>query len=234
VGLKTLALAHGALREVGFHQVAEPALYRLAQETGLAAILGVMEGDRALIIDHIESPEFIQDMAEKGRSTWPHYPTRDKRDAGSPLPLHASGVGKVLLAYLPEKELHETLNRIPLTRLTPKTIVSKAALLAELARIREQGYGVTDQEAHMDAHTVSAPIFDVNGKVRAAVSAAGSRTLPAFQDLSRIVTLVQGAAKEISKRLSQPSFVERDVDRVVGNSAAGSLEARPAEKKVAV
>ncbi|MEQ1947768.1 MAG: IclR family transcriptional regulator [Bryobacteraceae bacterium] len=213
VGLKTLAFARAALREVGFHSLAESSLYRLAQETRLAAILGVLEGDRALIIDHIESPEFIEDMAERGRSRWPHYPSRDLRDAGSPLPLHASGIGRVLLAYQPETALKELLNRIPLIKLTPKTTVSKQQLLEELVQIRQQGYGLTDQLAHMDAQTVTAPIFDPEGNVRAAVSAAGSRTLPAFQDVPRIISLVQGAAREISKKLTQPAAADRDPDR---------------------
>jgi DNA-binding IclR family transcriptional regulator len=212
VGLKTLVFARAALREIGFHSLAESALYRLAHETRLAAILGVIEGDSAIIIDHIESPEFIQDLAERGRSSWPHYPPRERRDPGSPLPLHASGVGRVLLAYLPERQLREILERIPLPRLTPKTTVSKEKLIEELSEIRTQGYGLTDQIAHMDAKTVSAPIFDAEGNVKAAVSAAGSRTLPAFEDLPRLIALVQSAARQISKKLAQPMYLDREID----------------------
>ncbi len=46
MGLETIALAHGALRELGFRSCAEPVLYRIASETGLAAGIGVLEGSQ--------------------------------------------------------------------------------------------------------------------------------------------------------------------------------------------
>ncbi len=203
VGLKTLALAHDALREVGFHAMAEPALYRLAEATGLVAIVGALEGNRVLTVDRVESPEFMHDSAEKGRSRWPYYPSREQRGIGSEHSLYATSLGRVLLAYLPRKDLLEILQSVKLTKLTPKTIVSKTELLAELERIREQGYAITDQQTHMDTLAIAAPIFDANGVVRASVCIGGSRVLPAFHDLDRLIAQVTEAGREISKRMTQ-------------------------------
>jgi DNA-binding IclR family transcriptional regulator len=69
VALKTLILGRGALREVGFRVAGEPTLYRLATETGLAANLAVLEGDRALVIDRIEGSAFVQAAFEESHKT---------------------------------------------------------------------------------------------------------------------------------------------------------------------
>ena len=213
IGLKTLVLAHDALREIGFHAIAEPALYRLADNSKLVAILGVLEGDRVLTVDRVESPEFMQDAAEAGRSRWPYYPARDQRDIGSELSLQASSIGRVVLAFQPRAEMRALLDKLELTKFTAKTITSKKELLAELKKIRAQGYAITDQQAHLDTLAIAAPIFDRNGEVRAALCVGGSRILPAFDDMPRLIKLVKDAARDISNRMMQPLML-RHLDEI--------------------
>jgi len=208
IGLNTLSLAHDALREIRFPAIAEPTLYRLAERTGLVAILGAVERDRVLTIDRVESPDFMRDSAEKGRSRWRFYPTREHRGIGAEYSLHASALGRVVLAHLPPQDLSEILEKIPLTRFTPKTIVSKAELLIELERIREGGYAITDQQSHLDTRAIAAPIVEANGEVRASVCVAGSRLSPAFRGLSGLITSVQEAGREISKCLIRVSMLD--------------------------
>jgi DNA-binding IclR family transcriptional regulator len=208
IGLNTLSLAHDALREIRFPAIAEPTLYRLAERTGLVAILGVREGDRVLTVDRVESPDFMRDSAESGRSRWPFYPAREHRGLGAEYSLHASALGRVVLAHLPPQNLSEILEAIQLTKLTPKTIVSKTELLVELARIRKAGYSIADQQSHLDTLAIAAPIVEANGEVRASVCIAGSRLSPAFRGLSSLIVSVQQAGDEISKRLSQISIPE--------------------------
>lgn len=210
LGLKALALAHDALREIGFHTIAEPVLYRLASSTGLVALVGALDGNRVLTVERVESPEFM----EVGRSQWPFYPSREFRDLGAEVSLHASSVGRILLAFMPRGEMLDILQTVQLTKITPGTISTKGELLAELDRVREQGYSIADQQLHEDFCAVGAPIFDANGAVRAAVSLAGSRALPVFRDMSRLVSAVKSAAREISKRLAQPLNVEWELNAV--------------------
>jgi IclR family acetate operon transcriptional repressor len=84
---------------------------------------------------------------------------------GRPVPLHASGLGKVLLAYgaakLPPGELEPC---------TEKTITSEAALRAELAVVRSRGYAVTDEELEAGLIAFAAPVFRYDGTVVAAMS----------------------------------------------------------------
>src|SRR5580698_1994034 len=60
IGLRTLTLGRGALREVGFRSASEPTLYRLAADTGLAANLAVLEANRVVILDRVEGPAFVK------------------------------------------------------------------------------------------------------------------------------------------------------------------------------
>jgi DNA-binding IclR family transcriptional regulator len=84
---------------------------------------------------------------------------------GRPVPLHASGLGKVLLAYgaakLPPGELE---------RCTEKTITTEASLRAELAAVRARGYAVTDEELEAGLIAFAAPVFRYDGTVVAALS----------------------------------------------------------------
>lgn len=96
IGLATLALAHGALRETGIHSAAEPALYRLTSESGLSAGIGVLQRGCVLLVDRVEGPGFVNRAILKRPVR-----ARSQRDIGRELPAHSTALGKVLLAYLP-------------------------------------------------------------------------------------------------------------------------------------
>jgi DNA-binding IclR family transcriptional regulator len=191
IGLKTVALAHGALRELGFRSCAEPVLYRIASETGLAAGIGVLESSHVLLVDRVEAPEF-------GAQSIIHERPRDQRDIGRELPVHSTALGKVLLAWLPRQELLTCLDEV-LAPKTPKTIVSRDRLLPELKKIRQRGYATSDEEHSLGVRALSAPIFDLTGTVRAAISLNGSPAVPIWREPRRLVALVTAAAQDISR-----------------------------------
>src|ERR1700722_3326432 len=191
IGLKTVALAHGALRELGFRSGAEPVLYRVASQTGLAAGIGVLEGGHVLLVDRVEPPAFAGPTLVDQRP-------RDQRDIGRELPAHSTALGKALLANLPRQELLRYLDEHALTRRTSRTIVSRERLLLELRKIRQRGYALADGEYDLGLRALSAPIFDFTGTVRAALSLNGSATVPIWRDVHALVAFVTAAAKDIS------------------------------------
>lgn len=191
IGLKTIALAHGALRDLGFRSYAEPVLYRVASETGLAAGIGVLESGHVLLVDRVEPPE----LARQNRI--PERP-RDQRDIGRELPAHSTALGKVLLAYLPRPELIAYLDESVLTRRTAKTIVSRERLRTELREIRQQGYAIADEEHDLGLRALSAPIYDLSGTVRAAISLNGSPAAPIWREPRSLIEAVMAAAQDIS------------------------------------
>jgi DNA-binding IclR family transcriptional regulator len=193
IGLKTIALARGALRELGFRAGAEPVLYKVASETGLAAGIGVLEAGHVLLVDRVEPPEFAGQALVHNR-------TREDRAIGRELPAHTTALGKVLLAYLPRPELLLYLDEFALTRRTARTIVSRDSLLLDLRKIRRRGYAIADGEHDPGLRAISAPIFDFTGVARAALSLNGSLNVPIWRELPALVTLVTTAAKDISRR----------------------------------
>lgn len=191
IGLKTVALAHGALRELGFRAGAEPVLYRVASQTGLAAGIGVLEAGHILLVDRVEPPERAGQGLVRARP-------RDQRDIGRELPAHTTALGKVLLAHLSREDLDCYLDENALTRKTPRTIVSRDDFVVELRRIRQRGYAIADAEHDAGVRALAAPIFDFTGDVRAALSLNGSPAAPVWRELKTLVALVIAAASDIS------------------------------------
>lgn len=219
LGLATVALAHGALREVGVRSIAEPALYRLAAETGLSAGIGVLERGRVLIIDRVEGAEFVRDAvhdgdasARSGSGAGSKYRVREDRDIGRTLPAHTTALGKVLLAFLPRQEVAGRIAETGLARRTRKTIVNAAQLLRELDLVKKRGYATADEEHHSGIRSMAAPIVTPAGMVGAAVALNGGVAEAAWRDPDALAEKVQAAGREISRRarfqLSRFDFVQ--------------------------
>lgn len=203
IGLAPLALAHGALREVGIRTVAEPALYKLTRQTGLSAGIGVLERGRVLLVDRVEGPRFVDTaiQAAAGRTvrTGPaaSYRIRAQRDIGRELPAHSTALGKVLLAFLPRQYAIDLIFKPGAAR---NMAASRKRFLAELNLVRTQKYATADGEVYSDLRALSVPIFDADGQARAAVSVNGNPSEPVWDDVAQLVRTVQDAARDISRR----------------------------------
>jgi len=181
MGLKIVALSHGALRDMGLRRVAEPILHRLSSETRISALIGVLERGRMMIVDKVEKPDLA----------------RIDMDIGVRYPAHSTALGKILLAHLPDDQLAGLFDHYRLAKTSPNTIDSKARLLIELETARKQGYATSDGELFLGIRAVAAPIFDAMGGVPAAVSVTG---ITVDVEDTHIINSVKAAAKEISRR----------------------------------
>ena len=156
---------------------------RLAQRTGHAVRVGVAHGPTILVVHHVFRPGTAFGVPE----------------VGAELPLHASALGKAMLAHAPE--LLADLTAEPLARLTRRTLAGDA-LEAEVARAREDGYARERDEAVLGESSVAAPIFD---RTRAPVGAIGivgetAELLPRAP-ARRLTAAVAEAAHGISREL---------------------------------
>ncbi len=189
IGLKVVALAHGALREMGLRRVAEPILHRLAAETRYSGLIAVLERGLVMIVDKVEQPNLA----------------RIDMDIGVRYPAHTTALGKVLLAHLPENEVEQMFERRPVAAASNKSSWKKE-FMQELRLVRQQGYAISNGELFVGIWAVAAPIFDSNGIVRAAVSATGG--LHAADDGKMTATILR-AAREISSRLAAAEPVKK-------------------------
>jgi IclR family transcriptional regulator, acetate operon repressor len=135
--------------------VAQPFLDRLAKVTGETINLGVASGTSVEQIAQVDCAYMI------GGTNW----------VGLSVPLHASALGKVLLAYgaakLPNSELE---------RCTDRTITTEAALRVDLAAVRARGYAITDEELERGLIAFAAPVFRYDGTVVAGLSVSAPTT----------------------------------------------------------
>jgi DNA-binding IclR family transcriptional regulator len=210
IGLTPVALAYGALRDMGFRSIGEPALYKLASDTGLSANIGVLERGRVLLVDRVESPRFVRGIVEEAGKTTPSVVRskglpvfgirrRDEREIGRELPCDGSAIGNVLLAYLTKPDLLNLIKEYGLTRVTT-TKVSLNALLTQLANVRKQGYATSYGEYEEGLCAIAAPITDASGVARGAVSIDGYSSEADWSESGRLIELVTAAGRDISRR----------------------------------
>ena len=116
---------------------------------------------------------------------------------GSCSPLHCTGIGKAILAFLDEKTLHEQLETIEWTRYTDTTLLSASALLRDLAEIRKRGYAIDNCEHELGVYCLAAPVLDYSGHAVAGISISGSE-LYLKNRTAELAALVRNAAAKIS------------------------------------
>jgi DNA-binding IclR family transcriptional regulator len=119
---------------------------------------------------------------------------------GLKMPAYATANGKVLLAFLEQSSIDDYLDNIHLIKKTEKTIVAKDELLQRLQQIRDNGYGIDDEESEIGLVCYAAPVRNMSGKVIASVSMSG----PAFRmanNKEARVNAVKSIAEEISQNL---------------------------------
>jgi IclR family acetate operon transcriptional repressor len=185
VGVRAFRVGSAFLDHRNLVVHAYPHLRRLMEQSGETTNLAVIDEGEAVVVEQAQCRELMR-MSTK---------------LGARAPLHASGVGKAMLAAMPAEAVDAVLAKRGLVALTPRTLTSREALAAELAATRERGYAIDDEEQAGGLRCVASPIWDENGEVWAAISLAGptSRITPARVDgLGR---LVRAAAIDITQAL---------------------------------
>jgi len=117
-------------------------------------------------------------------------------------PLHTSAPGKVFLAYIPEKEQKDILDKLDFISHTPSTITDAAEFKAEIDNALLEGYSYDVGEQILGCHCVGVPIFKTNTQeVIAAIWATGPSSMLPVRSFRKIATILQQGAEKISKRL---------------------------------
>jgi DNA-binding IclR family transcriptional regulator len=161
-------------------QVAVPFLHDLYGATLETVHLAVREDDHVLYLETLSGTRSVPIVST----------------VGSRLPMHATGVGKVLLAYAPD-DVRQRVLGAPLQRFLPRTITSPAMLARQLDRVRADGYAVTDEEMTQGARSVGVPIIAGDG----VVGALGFVVDDLRRSRGRLVAALQVAAQGIARSL---------------------------------
>jgi IclR family acetate operon transcriptional repressor len=160
-------------------------LKRLMEDSGETANLAVVEGGQAVFVEQVQCRELMRMSAKLGARA----------------PLHASGVGKAMLAAMDERGVAAALGRLPLEQFTPHTLTSRDALAAELARTRTRGYAIDDEEHALGMRCVAATVLDEHGQPWAALSLAGPTTRITGARVPALGALVRDTAAAMTAAL---------------------------------
>jgi IclR family KDG regulon transcriptional repressor len=147
VGARVIQLAGRALIQNDVSRYAEQELEWLCNETQETAHLAIRSGDDLVYIKKKDSPHAV----------------RIASSIGGRLPMHASAIGKCILAHLDSEEQTQLLESMEMERLTQHTIVEREVLEAEILKIRTDGFAVSHQESDTEIECYGVCIFDRDG-----------------------------------------------------------------------
>jgi len=185
LGRRLFEMAGKARASRSIVQVAQPQMRALHQAFGETVNLAALQGGRVVYLDILEGSHTFRLIEEPGAEA----------------PLHASALGKAVLAHQPDESARTLLAGVRFTRFTPRTIVARPALIKELERVRRQGFATDAEEAELGATCVAAHIVNAHGEATYAISVSGPtpRMRPRFDE---VVRGVRAAADRISAALA--------------------------------
>jgi len=208
LGIACFSIGHAALGQLDIRRLSLPYLQALNQHTRETIHLTVRQGQTAVYVEKLDSPEHLRIFSR----------------IGALVPLYCTAVGKVLLAFMPQAELETTLSQIEPRRLTANTIASRQELEQHLRRVRKAGHAFDLEEHEPHIRCVAAPIWDHTGAVNASLSLTAPAVRMAVPRLRQLAPLIQEAGLRISRELgyqgcevaSVRSAPERSSNRLPG------------------
>lgn len=182
LGPRLIRLGEGANRILG--SVARPQLASLVNDLGESANMAVLDGDMVVYIAQVPSRHSMRMFTEVGRRAH----------------AHDTGVGKAMLAQLPEDTVRGIVSRVGMPTPTEHSIGDVDQLLAELAAIRERGYSIDDEEQELGVRCYAITVPGAPSPTAISVSGPLARVDESFGE--RAVPLLRSAAQQIASEMN--------------------------------
>jgi len=207
---KVLWIGSSYLRGSPVQRCAHSALIQLSNATGAMSHLGVWDSGTVLILHTADPPNAASLFVEVG----------ERR------PLHATALGKALLAWRPAEDV-KRLCEAGLPAFTPRTITTPEALEEELERVRQMGAAIDNEEYALGLRCVAAPVRNQSGVV-AAMGISGDLNLITDEALPRLTKQVRDMALQVSAQLGFRPLSAQYGSLLYGSTkVAREPEARP-------
>lgn len=185
VGVQAFIVGNAFLASRNLAATARPFMRRLMEESGETVNLAIEDDGCAVYIAQVECREMMRAFNRPGQR----------------VPLHATGVGKALLASMDDRDVERFVRRYGLTAVTERSITTPQELNAVRAETRARGYAVDDEEQAIGLRCVAAPIFDENAEPIAALSISAPTARVGDDRLTSLGRLVREAADAITAAL---------------------------------
>jgi DNA-binding IclR family transcriptional regulator len=188
LGMRLFELGNQAAAGLDLRELARPRLEWLVANSGESVHLFVMDHGEMLYIDKHEPERSVRISTRIGQRTG----------------AHCSAAGKAMLAFMTEAQVLEVLGRHGLEARTPTTIITTAALMAELVRTRERDYALDNEENEAGVRCVAAAIRNEKGEPVAAISISGPAFRFSQQSCAEMAQHLRMVARELSVARTAP------------------------------
>lgn len=182
IGLEAFRIGNTFLGRTLIVERSRAVMQRIMVATGETANLAIVDSREVVFVSQVET----------------HEPIRAFFRPGTRGPIHASGIGKALLAFLPQEHVRRISSGRTMDRFTDNTIVDQDELLAELETIRLRGWAIDDEERTAGMRCIAAPIFNQFAEVIAGISVSGPSVRVSPERDSELGALILAAASEIT------------------------------------
>lgn len=187
LGCKILELSYSFRQSLPIIQYSIPFLEEIQEYTKEIIYLTSHVNGRVLYLEGIYPSRRIANYSISGKS----------------LPMHCTGCGKAMLAYLPDNELEEIISVYGLPRFTANTITDKDSLLKELALIRTRGYALDLEEETPGVKCIAMPIRNASGYPCAAISISGTIINMKDELLGKYAEILSRTCSALSSQANQ-------------------------------
>jgi IclR family KDG regulon transcriptional repressor len=194
LGYIYLELSSILLESIDLRSQAKPFLKQLEDLTNEVIHLVIYDSGEVVYIEKLEGTETL----------------RTHSKVGNRAPVHCTSVGKAILAYLPQQEVLDILDKKGLERHTDKTITETDLFLQELQKTRKLGIAVEIEENEEGITCIAAPIFDHKGEICAAVSISAPSTRMTENRVEELRPLITMTGNSISMRLGLRSTLNNE------------------------
>ena len=198
---EVLVFASAYLGAMNFEELATPHLQAVRDALGDSSSMAVLSGDQVLYLVHVSTQR----------------PIRIAAGVGARFPVHATSLGRVLMAFQPETVIERYLERAPFERRTEHTLIDAQPLRTRFAEVRQRLHDTARDELDYGIVSLSVPIFDPHGRVVAAINCSTSttRTQPETFVAERL-PILQTARGNIEHALGRWPFLIHSVGADAG------------------
>ncbi len=189
IGIGAFRVGSAYLVRTNLIEAARKAMRKLMLDTGETANLGIEDNGYVVFVSQVET----------------HNPIRAFFRPGTRGHMHASGIGKALLANMTRREVEAILQKTGMPEFTPNTLTSPRQLFTDLEICAKRGWSLDDEERYLGMRCVAAPIYNAFGETVAGISVSGptvrfsgeivQKTGPVVRDAAEAVTAMIGGKR---------------------------------------
>jgi IclR family KDG regulon transcriptional repressor len=182
LSLKLFELSAKSLEHRDLIQIADNQMHRLGKLTKETLHLGALDEDAIVYLHKVDSEYNLRMYSRIGRRC----------------PLYSTGLGKIMLAWLPEAEIRQLLANVTFESFTPHTLTDIEALLVELAQVRIDGYAQDNEENEQGLLCYAVPIYNRMGRITTGLSLSLPLVRFTQEKQTELIALLHEAARNIS------------------------------------